>query len=986
MTNKMKKNTLLFAFFFGLTVSCYGQFSEDFESGATIPAGWSVINLGGTNTWNIGVPYGFIPPTAHSGANVARISYNIVAHNDYLITPQITPIAGVSDRLSFWILDDESTFYSDHFEVRISTTNATTAASFSIVLLPNTPAPESWSKINLDLTPYIGQSIYIAFKAVSLNQNYMFIDDVANDTAPTVPPTCDATLSNPLDGATAAPVNGVISWSDTTFGDPTGYKIKVGTTQGGINTLPLTNVGNVKTYDVGTLDFDTTYYVGIVPYNSSGDATGCTEYSFTTRTIPAPGNLCENPIVVTLPYNTTDDTANYEDLNYEGTPGASGCGSTNDYLNGNDVVYSYTSTFTGSIKIVVTPDVSSTYLGLFIYNNCSAIGTNCIGGQVNGFSSNLISINEFPVISGQTYYFVMSTWASPQTSAYTLDITENTCTSSTVTYQIVSDCDNAPQFFVKVNITSLGSATSLTVSDDQSSPFQNATSTGIKTFGPYPNATPVIFTIANDQDASCVVVSPVQNQVICPPANDEPAGASELLLDLGTACGPNKIDLISNEGTTGSLEVVPSCGDYFPVSGNGDLWYKIIAPSSEFALNLTNIVSISGNLFSFMGALYSGTPGSLTEVTTIGNCGNSWPKTYTSLTQGTTYYLRIWDFDNDGIGTFSLCGYYLDCVNPTANYTVVNDCSNAPQFFVNTTISNLGSATSLTVSDDQSSPSQSVTASGLVTFGPYPIATPVIITIVNDQNAACTIVSPVQNQIGCPGPNDNLCNAISLTIGVNSSGSDYSNIASTVQASEPVPACFTNALSGSIWFSFIAPASGNVTVTTDILGATLTDTQIAVYASTGVSCNDLTTLGTEIGCDEDSGTVVGAPFNTFNSILDLPSLTPGALYYIQVDKYSAFTTAGTFGIDIIDNDPLAASNFDSKGFASYPNPVVNILTLSYSKNIDKVQVLNLLGQEVISKSINATDAKVDMSALASGTYLVKITTDSQIKTLKVIKQ
>jgi Secretion system C-terminal sorting domain len=83
---------------------------------------------------------------------------------------------------------------------------------------------------------------------------------------------------------------------------------------------------------------------------------------------------------------------------------------------------------------------------------------------------------------------------------------------------------------------------------------------------------------------------------------------------------------------------------------------------------------------------------------------------------------------------------------------------------------------------------------------------------------------------------------------------------------------------------------------------------------------------------------------------------------------------------------FASSSFDSTNFSSYPNPVVDILNLSYSKNIDKVQVINLLGQEVVAKSINATDAKVDMSALSSGTYLVKVTSDNQIKTLKVIKQ
>ena len=83
---------------------------------------------------------------------------------------------------------------------------------------------------------------------------------------------------------------------------------------------------------------------------------------------------------------------------------------------------------------------------------------------------------------------------------------------------------------------------------------------------------------------------------------------------------------------------------------------------------------------------------------------------------------------------------------------------------------------------------------------------------------------------------------------------------------------------------------------------------------------------------------------------------------------------------------LASNSFDNSGFSSYPNPVVDVLNLSYSKNIDKVQIVNLLGQEVVTKVINATDAKVDMSQLASGTYLVKVTSDSQVKTLKVIKQ
>ena len=67
---------------------------------------------------------------------------------------------------------------------------------------------------------------------------------------------------------------------------------------------------------------------------------------------------------------------------------------------------------------------------------------------------------------------------------------------------------------------------------------------------------------------------------------------------------------------------------------------------------------------SIAGAFYSGTVGSLTE----DDCtqfGSGWPWTVSGLTAGTTYYLRVWDFGNDQIGTFDLCGYYQSCLDVT---------------------------------------------------------------------------------------------------------------------------------------------------------------------------------------------------------------------------------------------------------------------------------------------------------------------------------
>ena len=77
---------------------------------------------------------------------------------------------------------------------------------------------------------------------------------------------------------------------------------------------------------------------------------------------------------------------------------------------------------------------------------------------------------------------------------------------------------------------------------------------------------------------------------------------------------------------------------------------------------------------------------------------------------------------------------------------------------------------------------------------------------------------------------------------------------------------------------------------------------------------------------------------------------------------------------------------DNSNFLAYPNPVRDILNISYTTEISSVRVINMIGQEVISKNINATSTQVDMSELSAGTYIVNVTVGDSVKTLKVIKQ
>lgn len=91
-----------------------------------------------------------------------------------------------------------------------------------------------------------------------------------------------------------------------------------------------------------------------------------------------------------------------------------------------------------------------------------------------------------------------------------------------------------------------------------------------------------------------------------------------------------------------------------------------------------------------------------------------------------------------------------------------------------------------------------------------------------------------------------------------------------------------------------------------------------------------------------------------------------------------------FTVNVIEED-LSNDSFDSTNFSYYPNPVKDVFSFSYNNMISDVKVFNLLGQQVIDAKIDATQGQIDMSGLSNGAYLVKVTSDNQVKTIKIIK-
>lgn len=315
--------------------------------------------------------------------------------------------------------------------------------------------------------------------------------------------------------------------------------------------------------------------------------------------------------------------------------------------------------------------------------------------------------------------------------------------------------------------------------------------------------------------------------------------------------------------------------------------------------------------------------------------------------------------------------------------TLMPDCDNS-QFFVDVDVTSLGSGSPVITDGTSSYP---VTATGIVSVGPYENGATVSLMLEHGTDGICDI--PLGTfTYSCPPLNDDICSAIAINVGDDSAGDQYTLAAATAQTDEPAPdfnadcGGFNSGINGSVWFTFVAPESGLVTITTDIAGGTCNDTEIAVYTFDGTDCSDPASLSAALSCGQDEGEIVN-----YNSVITFDEnnpLTGGAMYYIQVDRWGT-APAGTFGLKVID-DGLDTGHFNDGAFSAYPNPVKNVLNLTYTKAISNVSVSNILGQTVMNVEPNAATAKVDMTPLAAGTYIVKVTVDRIVKTIKVIKE
>ena len=130
--------------------------------------------------------------------------------------------------------------------------------------------------------------------------------------------------------------------------------------------------------------------------------------------------------------------------------------------------------------------------------------------------------------------------------------------------------------------------------------------------------------------------------------------------------------------------------------------------------------------------------------------------------------------------------------------------------------------------------------------------------------------------------------------------------------------------------------------------------------------------------------ITGQTTETF-AVLD--NLTPNTTYYFWVQSNCGASLSDRASGGSFTTHTLSKGSFSKKNLKLYPNPVNDILNLSFDNEITTITVYNLVGQEVITKVVNSNETSLEVAGLPAGTYLVKLATSEGITIdTKMIKQ
>jgi hypothetical protein len=474
--------------------------------------------------------------------------------------------------------------------------------------------------------------------------------------------------------------------------------------------------------------------------------------------------------------------------------------------------------------------------------------------------------------------------------------------------------------------------------------------------------------------------------IASPPVNDDCSGA--ILLTVSTSCSNTLGD------AAGATQSLVGCVG----TANDDVWYKFVANSTDPVID---VISTSTS-FQPVIELFDGCGGtSLICRKAIGTSNFSRIKG-SGLTNGTTYYLRVYDWFSAvaAVTTFNICIYN---VSAAAN----DECTGAVTLTSGTTCSktfgdNVGGSLSLPscngsyISSDiwykfvatanrqtiEISDQQNYFFNNIQVYdgcgGTSLVCSNLNITNLTALTIGNTYYIRVWNDlpyIGAfstfsicvyempPSPvNDDCANAISLTV-YNSSTLTSGN---NMWATQSLPGCIGNA-DDDVWYKFTA-------ITTHDAMFIYSDFDAVLEAFDGCG-------GSSLGC-------ANLTSNGHTESITLSGAIPGHTYYFRVyDTGGGYSSTPTFDVGVIKGtiNAVEESNFNNAGINLFPNPASQTLNIHSIYTIENIKIIDILGNEIRNLT-SSGNTQLDISSLPKGLYNFVITTDKGIGNKKVSVQ
>ncbi|MCG2418400.1 T9SS type A sorting domain-containing protein [Aequorivita sp. F47161] len=85
-------------------------------------------------------------------------------------------------------------------------------------------------------------------------------------------------------------------------------------------------------------------------------------------------------------------------------------------------------------------------------------------------------------------------------------------------------------------------------------------------------------------------------------------------------------------------------------------------------------------------------------------------------------------------------------------------------------------------------------------------------------------------------------------------------------------------------------------------------------------------------------------------------------------------------------DELDVSDFETLKIVAYPNPASDILNIQAEASISSIEIMNVLGQTLLTSKGNSNREQVDVSGLSAGNYFVRVVVGDGSRVLRVVKK